>query len=1222
MQELESAVDSASRGDYTGLTRIQEALLDPEQYLAFSNALFESLQSKDIFVFHGLNLLVTAGTYKNSLYCSLKAYIFRLIDVGRTLLATGIAMKTLSKLIICVVAACFSPNEVCSFCTMLISQHFTEVPFLLNVVEDFMLHMARTTTHSTANNSPVLSSIIELTNQVIESMNHLIDMYSTSCFVANSTENNYQGLMLAYLKILTIAVKWEALTKVCPVAPNNSDDAFFVTQARPLPGLLHLLGPASYNNIAKLLLLTLLRSDILVHSCCQELLTALATVTYKKVETTSIAFMFFVAILLRFYQFQLSTGNKKAILSELEAATLTLNLDKCIFGSHDTENNLLAIAGNFFYSNVWIDIPRDPVDDFFPIQVVQSLILANGSVTILSVLNNNQITRLIYQFLFTLFFVHMSVSQELDFIISYLDSLMSIVHTSYQACLIGPSFNLVSADDAQNSTLIAVLRSFLLATYSNTSSGLYISQIQTYIAKCLDLMINKGPTPRNMRQYNVQNCSDDCIQVIRDFSIDLYTIIRYCCLPDNRDSIQFNFIKFCQDNAIFERIRDSNTLSLTDQNKLDINLATVIFNSALFFGIRDELFSINEEEFVSAQPIYLCMASTEMLISQQCYLASTAIHLIARGLSGECDWNTAIKACFETQVAIQWVRYLLYDSEDVASYSECLNATSQDVLSEAIVDALKSMSNINEVPGHINLSSLFLNDAVISTILLCIDVMNITKKRPAFPVNTIVRVIKRLDILCREVPVSSTCDFTNFLLRYRRNILTFSRFLIEHVAPKEITLLITYTDSIISMVATTTTAIDHELTTNPNLVMENVILLLSLSAGGLAALEKMSINDCNRLKSTFLDKIFTAYAMIFPYLEALPNGTAYILATMFLARDILLFVESTIDRWLKYIGSQVISFFKQLIDSSFGLLYRGLQATMNWAGISSERCTSLHHVYSGEDVTSVAFSGQEQLYLIFLAASAITIDVLYEITNYIPSLLILRSDEHKEFTYHVVMSILTTIIKFTPILDRVDDHDITKIINMFAILLNFGKDSLGQEEATNIITALCAFLDNLPHKYVLLKIKLFDCIVAFSNALLRLYSHSNQLEHVNQIHMQIIEKSINKLIYCAFLDTKDADIASDLADALFHVVFVSIENISKEGMQFRQDSLRFQILEAIQTLNVQECAPLVNSTFLNIKRITTEDSRSYNAITSIRELLFAIHAACIKRAATQGLSCM
>lgn len=1218
MQELESAVDSASRGDYTELTRIQEALQDSEQYLAFSHALFESLQSKDIFVFHGLNLLVTAGEGKKSLYCALQTYIPRLLDAGKTLLATGIAMKTLSRLIVRIVATCFSPDEVCAFCTMLIDEHFTEVPFLLNLVEDFMFHTATTAKHVAEHDSIVLQSIIELIDHVIESSNRLIDVYSTSCATTNFTKDSYQTLILAYLKILTISVKWEALSKSCPVIPNDSDDAFFVTQAKPLPGLLSLLGVTWYNKVTRLLLLTLLRNDALIHSCCQELFTVLATVTYKKAGKKSIIFVFFVAILLRFYHFQLSTGNRKAIISELEAATLVLDLDACIFRSDPSEYNLLAVAGEFFYSSAWTNITHDPEDDFFPIHLIQSLILANGSTTILSVLNNNQITRLVYQFSFTIFFIHMTVSPELDFIVSYLDSLMSIVHTSYQACLVGPSFNLVSVDDAQNLSFIMALHSFLLLTYANSSSGLYISQIQMYIDKCLDLMVNKGSTLRSMRQYNMQNCSDDCIRVTRDLSIDLYTVIRYCCLPCNQRLIQFSFIKFCQDSAVFERIRDSNTLPLTDQAQLGINLATVVFNSVLFFGIRDELFSINEDELVSfqpVQPIYLCMASTEMLISQQCVIASTAIRLIARGLSGECDWNTTIKACFYTQVAIQWVRYMLYDSEDIASYSECLNAASQTALLEAIVDVLKFMGNVNGSHGHANTSTLFLNDAIISTLLSCIDVMNIAKKRLAFPADAVVRVTKRLDLLCREVPVFSTCDFTNFLLRYRRNILAFSRLLIEQLAPKEITLLITYADSIISMTAT----MGHEFTADPNLIIENVTLLLSLSAGGLVALEKLSINDCNRLKSTFLDKIFAAYTMILPYLETLPSGTNYVLATMFLARDILLFVKATIDKWVKCIASHTISFFKQLVDSSFGLLCRSLQSTTDWIGISSERCSSLHHVYSGEDITSVAFSNQERLYLTFLAAATITTDSLCEITNYVPALLILRPDEYKGFVYHLFMRVLTTIISFTPILDRIDDHDITRIVDTTMIILNLSSDSLEQGKATNMLAALCAFLDNLPHRYVVSKIKLFGCIATFSNALLRICSQSDQLESVNQAYIQTIEKSISKLIYCAFLDTHDVDIASDLAAVLLHVVFVNIKDISREGLQLRQDILRSQILEAMQALNVQECASLVESAFLSMQEIALESSRGYNMITPIRELLSAMHAACIKRTATLGL---
>lgn len=77
-------------------------------------------------------------------------------------------------------------------------------------------------------------------------------------------------------------------------------------------------------------------------------------------------------------------------------------------------------------------------------------------------------------------------------------------------------------------------------------------------------------------------------------------------------------------------------------------------------------------------------------------------------------------------------------------------------------------------------------------------------------------------------------------------------------------------------------------------------------------------------------------------------------------------------------------------------------------------------------MTSVAFSGHEQLYLVFLAASVVAVDMLYEITNYIPSLLTLRGDDYKSFISHLFSNVLNIILSFTPILNHVDDHDITK----------------------------------------------------------------------------------------------------------------------------------------------------------------------------------------------------
>ncbi|EFO61426.1 Hypothetical protein GLP15_1617 [Giardia lamblia P15] len=1221
MEELESAVDSASKGDYSGLTQIQAALQDPTYYLAFSSVLLDSLQSKDIFVFHGLNLLVTAGITKASLYHTLKAYVPRLLDAGRTLLATGIAVKTLSKLVALVVPACFSSDEMHTFCTMLIDERFTEVPFLLSVVEDLLFHIATASVAKqvVAQDTVIRESVIRLVNQVIDSLDLLMDAYFTPSTVPTFNKGNYQAFILAHLKIVTISVKWGALSKTCSAFPTNSDDAFFDTQAKPLPELLDLLETAWYNRSAKLFLLALLRKDELVYSCCQELFFALATVTYSKAKSSSIICMFVIALLARFYQFQLSRVDGEGIVSKLEMATLELDLSTCISECRPSEHNPIVVAGNFFCSNAWLNIPHSPEDDFFPLQIIQSLILANGPVTMLSILNRNQLTRLLCQFSFTIFFVHMTVSQELGFTVSYLSSLMSIVHASYQACIIGPSLNLVSSGNAQNSSLVLTLNSFLLLIYCRTSAPLYISQIQMHMANCLDMLVNKEPTPRNMRQHNVQKCSSNCVQLIRDFSINLHTAVRYCFMPENNDPARFSFVRFCQESAIFERIRDGVALPLTDPAKLDSNLAIVVFNSVLFFGIRDEIFSFNEEEFVGAQPVYLCMAPTEMLISQQCRLASTAICLIARGLSGECDWSSVIRACFYTQIAIQWAQYMLYDSECATSYSECLSAASRAAISEAILTVLKCMGSIHDPPGHVHLSTLFLNDAIISTLLSCIDAMNIVRKRPAFPLDVVLRAVKRLDAMCREVPVASTCDFINFLLKCKTNILTFSSLLIEHVRPDETLHLTTYIDSLLSTVAT---AGSQELTTNPCLVIEVLTLLLSASAGGLAALENLSINDCAGLKTAFLDKIFAAYDMVLPYLEALPNGTNYILSAMFLVRDIFLFAKITIDKWLKYIGPQVASFFERLVDSSFGLLCRSLQTTMDWASISSERCSSLRHVYSGEDVTSVAFSGHEQLYLVFLAASVITVDTLYEITNYIPSLLTLRGDDYKSFISHLFTNVLTIILSFTPILNHIDDNDITKMVDMITMILNLSNDTLEQGEATRMLTALCNFLDNLSPTHVSLKIKLFGCIATFVNALLSNYTHTDQLEQANQAYVQVTEKSIGRLIRCVFSSVQDEDLISDLAAALLHVVFVDIEDVSMTGLQFRQDVFRLQILEAVQALGVQDLTSLVNSAFSDMQSIAAEGSKGYNMITPIRALLFALHAICIKHAVTPGLPSM
>lgn len=1221
MEELESAVDSASKGDYSGLTQIQAALQDPTYYLAFSSVLLDSLQSKDIFVFHGLNLLVTAGTAKPSLYHTLKAYVPRLLDAGRTLLATGIAVKTLSKLVAFVVPACFSSDEIHTFCTVLITERFTEVPFLLSVVEDLLFHIATAAVAKqvVAQDTVIRESVIKLVNHVLDSLDRLMDAYCTSNTAPKFNEGNHQVFIIAHLKIITISVKWGALSKTCPAFSTNSDDAFFDTQAKPLPELLNLLETAWYSRSAKLFLLAFLRKDELVYSCCQELFFALATVTYSKAKSSSIICMFVIALLIRFYQFQLSRMDEEGILSRLEMATLELDLGASISEYRPSEYNPIVIAGNFFCSNTWFNIPHNPEDDFFPLQIIQSLILANGPVTMLSILNKNQLTKLLCQFSFTIFFVHMTVSQELGFIVSYLSSLMSIVHASYQACIIGPSLNLVSSGNAQNSSLVLTLNSFLLLIYSVTSAALYISQIQIYMASCLDLLVNKEPTPRNMRLYNVQKCSNSCVQLIRDFSINLHTAVRYCFMPENNDPARFSFVRFCQESAIFERIRDGSALPLADPSKLDSNLAIVVFNSVLFFGIRDELFSFNEEEFVGAQPIYLCMVPTEMLISQQCRLASTAICLIARGLSGECDWGTVVRACFYTQIAIQWVQYMLYDSECATSYSECLTAASCAAISEAIIAVLKCIGSVHDPPGHVHLSTLFLNDAIISTLLLCIDAMNIVKKRPAFPLDVVLRAAKRLDTMCREVPVASTCDFTNFLLKYKSNVLTFSSLLIEHVRPDETFHLTAYVDSLLSVVAT---AGAQKLTTNPCLIIEILTLLLSASAGGLAALENMSINDCAGLKNAFLNKVFAAYDVVLPYLEALPNGTNYILSAMFLVRDIFLFAKITIDKWLKCIGSQVASFFKRLIDSSFGLLCRSLQTTMDWASVSSERCSSLQHVYSGEDVTSVAFSGHEQLYLVFLAASVVAVDMLYEITNYIPSLLTLRGDDYKSFISHLFSNVLNIILSFIPILNHVDDHDITKMVDMITMILNLSNDTLEQEEATRMLTALCDFLDNLSPTHVSLKIKLFGCIVTFVNALLGSYMHSDQLEQVNRAYVQVIEKSIGKLICCVFSTVQDEDLISDLAAALLHVVFVDIEDVSVAGLQFRQDIFRLQVLEAVQALGVQDFTSLVNSAFSDMQGIAVESSKGYNMITPIRTLFFALHAICIKCAATPGLPSM
>lgn len=1211
MEELGSAVDSASKGDYSELTRIQKALQDPTYYLAFCNALLDSLQSKDIFVFHGLNLLVTAGTVKTSLYSSLKTYIPRLLDAGRTLLATGIAMKTLSKLIVLIVGTSFLPDEIDTFCTVLINECFTEVLFLLNVVEDLMLHIA-SNKRPVAQDTAILESIIKLATQTIKSMDRLMDTYFAPSTSSNLTKGDFQTLVLAHLKILIISVKWDALSKTCTMVPSNSDDTFFITQAKPLPKLLDLLNATWYNRAAKLFLLTLLRDDRLVYSCCQELFLALSTVTHNKKEVSSIILLFFIALLVRFYQFQLSGANGKNIAFELEAITLPLDLNACIFGVRPPNLNIALIAANFFHSNAWLNIPHNPEDDFFPIQIIQYLIRANGSVTMLSVLNKNQITRLLCQFLFTVFFIHMTVSQELDFLVSYLDSLMSIVHNNYQACLIGPSFHLVSPEDSRNSSFVLALNSFLLSLYCRASTSLYVSQVQAHIAKCLELLGNKEPTPRNIKQYSVRNCSNDCVLVLREFSLDLYTVVRHCCLPDNRALVHFDFIRFCQDSAIFERIHENSALPLTDPTKLDSVLATVLFISILFFGIRDDLLAADEEGLVGVQPTYLCMASIEMIISQQCKLASTALCLITRGLSGECSWSTAIAACFYTQLAIRWVQYMLYDSDDITSYTECLNAASRAILSEAINNVLNCMGNIHESLNHINLSTLFLTDAIISTLLECITVMDIARKKPTFPLDVVVRVTRRLNVLYREIPMISTCDFTGFLLKYRSNILKFGIFLVEHVAPEESSHLLAFADSILSI------GTSCNLATDSSLILENLTLLLSVSAGGLAALENLSINECDKLKNPFLDKIFAAYTILLPCLESLPTESDCI-SFILLARDIFLFVKRTIDKWLKCIGPHIISFFERLLDSSFGLLYRSFQATMNWTGISSERCSSLHHVYSGEDVTSVAFSGQEQLYLTFLTASAIVTDALYEITNSIPSSVTLHADEYKGFVSHLFMSVLTTILSFTPILDRVDDSDIAKIVDMATMILNLDNDTLEQEDAARTLTALCAFLDNLPPVHVSLKIKLFGHIAAFANALLGVYKCSDQLEKINQIYIQVIEKSIGKLIYCVYLKLPDEEIVSDLAASLLYLVCTDIGGASRTVLQFRQSIFRLQALEAIQALGVEDCVPSVDSAFSNMQEIILEGSKDYNVVVPIRKLLFTIHAACIKRAATLGL---
>lgn len=196
------------------------------------------------------------------------------------------------------------------------------------------------------------------------------------------------------------------------------------------------------------------------------------------------------------------------------------------------------------------------------------------------------------------------------------------------------------------------------------------------------------------------------------------------------------------------------------------------------------------------------------------------------------------------------------------------------------------------------------------------------------------------------------------------------------------------------------------------------------------------------------------------------------------------------------------------------------------------------------------------------------------------------------------------------------------MVDMITMILNLSNDTLEQEEATRMLTALCDFLDNLSPTHVSLKIKLFGCIATFVNALLGSYVHSDQLEQVNRAYVQVIEKSIGKLICCVFSTVQDEDLISDLAAALLHVVFVDIEDISVAGLQFRQDIFRLQVLEAVQALGIQDFTSLVNSAFSDMQGIAVESSKGYNMITPIRTLFFALHAICIKCAATPGLPSM